>query len=541
MTLGFRDLKIRDQWRRKIGHWLEENGNCDLSEIFSVFNIKTDKTSASSTVIAIGELELPLTEELEEFIGTTDNSVILKTSFEGQSPLDNSLEVERKIYENIVKKLLNNHNTPHLMNYLASYSCNQQHIIFGNKFIGEYDKYLDALPDRDQYVLTKEYFLILEKSNGIELNKWLLRSENGSISEKDLLAIMCQILQVLTVFMREGLRHNDLHFGNIFIEELPKEKTFYYFFEEKGKSRRHIQLKTRWDVKIYDFDRGSIYYPGIPRNLELDVYFCEQYGQCCFPNTKFDLFIFIYNLHNSLQLFGDKIKENIKLKWLTKIINWNWYSKIIINADKYPHLLPIDQNPKNSDLRNPEDCLKMLIEAKWDDAPFIISNDELLKEINDSGYVFYPPPFRANKIWKPISFDTHKVIGNKTFFNYESNEIILKKIKIFTVELADSLMISWNRECDVLKYNHVNKTLELFNLIKNKVIINDLNSGQETLIEVLVCYFITYPMWHKINHIQQETIISNSLGNKMMEWLMTNISNIWNFFNNQLPIEMPMM
>ena len=68
------------------------------------------------------------------------------------------------------------------------------------------------------------------------------------------------------------MMHNDLHFGNIFIEKLNEVETITYIINNK----LYI-LNTQYKIYIYDFDRS--FAVSLGNNVLLEDY-CHDYFTC---------------------------------------------------------------------------------------------------------------------------------------------------------------------------------------------------------------------------------------------------------------------
>lgn len=129
--------------------------------------------------------------------------------------------------------------------------------------------------------------LYSELSDGIKLVDWMTANRTTN----DVLEVMFQVFYTLLCFYNICLQHNDLHFGNIFVEELPAPVNLYY----KTSSNQYVRLTTKYMIKIYDFDRGSS--PHVQRNIFIDYFFCKKHGQCNAPRSKVDIFNFLSSLY----------------------------------------------------------------------------------------------------------------------------------------------------------------------------------------------------------------------------------------------------
>jgi hypothetical protein len=521
-------LKSRRLWRIGVTHWLADFNECvDLSNILSNPKVYTsaEKSSASSAIIISGSL-FPSSADK----GSIDvTNVIIKASFKSTNREDNSLDVERAIYKNIITNLTNNHHTPNVMAYLGSSTCLTPATDFllptdiAQNFASE------ARPILSSGAYDKNHLelLFLERSDGMTLTMWLQMGR----SERDILSIMFQVVYTLMCFANVRLRHNDLHFGNIFVEEVPDNKTITMYFNMGG--NKYIELNTKFIVKIYDFDRGSCVHPAVPRNLFLDFGgggMCKNFGVCNIPNNKYDLFTFIYVLHRRYsEALGDTIKENIKAKWLVKVLNWDWYTNIIKTVQRSGHLLRDMKPPTDNELVTPMAALIQLLKAQWDDTPFR-SISLSSSDINNipAEMIFIPPENKYDtppQMWQPTTSETHQALIYDDIA-YRFSEANL------AVRLVDTISKVWTIEANTIKgYTDQYKELSNEALTKRKPIQKNKGTLSVEQLYISACYFLQSPLWYELDTSTQNAITTPILRKV--------ISDIWNMFDNKLPISIP--
>lgn len=288
-SAGFIYFTQREDWINSVKLKLQ-NPQCELPVIIDdiiVFD-NAEKGSSSSTIIISGVLK-----EDNLFLVS---DIIMKIRFEEFSPMDNGLSIENKIYKYIINDMIANRITPNLIAYLGDYSC--ERIRF------EDDGYLDTKYYNEAYRISKSKkynidnssIIWLEKSNGVIMQELMsiLNEDNDKDQYKEELwncisSILFQMLYTLSCFNRLGLNHNDLHFGNIFVEKLDEPISLYFNLDG-----RIIELTTKFIVKIYDWNRGSSLDIRIGRNNSLDNDLCTEYETCNFFNEKYDFYSFMY-------------------------------------------------------------------------------------------------------------------------------------------------------------------------------------------------------------------------------------------------------
>jgi hypothetical protein len=380
------------------------SNKCNFSLIKNIKVVK--KESASDTV---------------QMFGKIDNiGVFIKLSFV-LGPYDNGLDVETCIYKNIIKTLLLTKKTPHLINYINTQECNninELNMDQKNKaiLISEIDKMnFDFIKYNEpliNYEKNKKQILITEKTEGMKLYEFI---DEITTQPEDILSIMLQIIYTLNIFNNIYLHHNDLHLGNIFIEELSQETEIYYATEPiENNPKQFIRLKTKYVAKIYDFDRSSVYYnQSIPRNFKLDFYACRKNNECNAHNPKNDIYKFLVTLNTYISRNRLSIIKYRLIK--SKILN-------LICKEVLPiHYKPLDNKsiPKYDEIKTPKESLDILVKLRS-------NRDRLYTNIIKYSFVdnvptkyenntYYPSAPVKPKLWKPF---TSNSIDLTTIYNY---------------------------------------------------------------------------------------------------------------------------
>jgi ankyrin repeat protein len=504
--------------------------NCNLDNLISNIKILSneDKMSASESIIMFGTLNLGENNSIE---------VAIKLSFETYEIENNSLDVEVCIYKNIVNTLIISNYTPHLMSYLGSYNCYD--LILNDSDNKILNKEIDLLVRKNPNLNTnKKRLLILEKSSGITLNNFL---KNKKTKESDILSIMIQVIYTLIIFDDKHLKHNDLHGGNIFIETLPTEISLYYANNTKGNETSYIELKTKYIAKIYDFDRGSVYYnPAIPRNVMLDVDFCNFVGECNGLNNKFDLYTFLYVLLTSHR---PRSKNLTIEKIIYLLIDKEFFYDILRDEMiKHKQFIPNRYNISDIKLAGPSDSFVILTNQIIDDDSFksIIKYKIVEKEPNlilNKNNIFYPDHISDKKLmWNPCTEVTNELIFDQydsIEFNIYSipNEIIINNEFEKTKDFIKMNNISsiWFKELSLIEFDLYDFAIELFNEFME---IHPYVSNEKYSLNryIKACFYLACPIWHKL---------PKNIQDKYSEDFKIEIDNIWNVFNNTLPISIP--
>jgi hypothetical protein len=91
-------------------------------------------------------------------------------------------------------------------------------------------------------------YTLTEKVNGFPIYELM-----PNMTENDFKTVIFQILIACYAMFLSGVSHNDLHVHNVFIMEYSHEITTKYYINGKV-----YEFKSKYGIKIYDFDRGYI-------------------------------------------------------------------------------------------------------------------------------------------------------------------------------------------------------------------------------------------------------------------------------------------
>ena len=255
--------------------------------------------------------------------------VFFKNTAVGKS-CDNSLPLEQKLYKYLLGPLVTKRQTPNILQYHGSFSES-----FGDfrgalsECVVELDKLLQRAKEKEQRDRKHHDIQIRDTNNliilGLEysaaptLRKWLQTER----SDQDLKSVLFQIIYTAECLYRVGIRHNDLHVGNILISSSKHKKEICY----RINANQIIAVPTETTlVKIYDFDNAcgmrckkendanksikSVYY-----NYKLKYYkYWDQYGMSDSNNSKYDTFTILSSIMEIL----NKYKKNIHLLKIIK-------------------------------------------------------------------------------------------------------------------------------------------------------------------------------------------------------------------------------
>jgi serine/threonine protein kinase len=184
----------------------------------------------------------------------------------------------------IIDKLSNNDNT--------AWGPNSPINLYHHIMIRIFKKYIYEKIDYEyslyNYDISKANLLILEKIDGHTLRDRIYMETEVN----DVKRIIFQVLYTLHVFNVNGIRHNDLHFNNIFIiyNKNPEKLSYYMNTIKQG-----FLFESTHIVKIYDFDLSYVERIAMKSKV-VDEEHCMRLGLCNEPNPKFDTFKFLKEL-----------------------------------------------------------------------------------------------------------------------------------------------------------------------------------------------------------------------------------------------------
>ena len=340
-----------------------------------------------------------------------------------------------------------------------------------------------------------------------------------------MLAIIFQVLYSLVCFAHVGLQHNDMHLGNIWIEDLGRPVVLYY----ARRGDKYVELKTRWFVKIYDWDRGSSVHPAVPSNLELSYAYCRRIGTCEAWNPKYDLFKFLSILMSYAPAIGPHFAGIIRLNWIENVMDMSWYDQLKVKLeekDQWHNGLPFRTVPTDAQLRPPRQVLIAFLQATWDDAPF--------REVSGDGsnlpaeIFFHTPPEqkRVLEMWHPVSTATHP-----------SLQIQLPTYKIGSGGLGatvkpdpEEIVELWLNELDQDGHDPDIPMGKLMTQLRTKK--PGLSSSPDEPWYIQACAYLICYQFYRLERPQQNAILVSTE-------MRAVVDDIFNLFGNQLPIEIP--
>jgi Leucine-rich repeat (LRR) protein len=395
---------------------------------------KNRKQSASDTVVMTGLLSHPNLTLFDVY--NLNYKIFLKTydmnnyNASIYNP-NNSLDSETDIYIQIISNLIYGNNTPHLVNCIASNVYNDKR------------------------------FIIMESIHGYNLFDFLMKYPLSFI---EIICCLFQIFYTLKCFERVNLVHNDLHLGNILVEQTPIKYT--YKIDTDINPFSIIELQCDFTIKIFDFDRASVYNPFVQRNFKLDINLCKLFNQCNMKNYKVDIYYILYGLYT---LFYQNVR-------VVGLINQFFHTKVDLSDYFRNKHIAKDYNI----LKNADECLATIIK-------YLINENEP----DTTGNTL---KFQVDKTKTYIKI----IKSNEFMFTLPQKHVIsnykplLKPITIPT----DYLFSSWKTELDNIGYLYLDKFTEL-----KKLYLQTHTIQKDEYIYDHIFYMLIHPILYGIPNI----------------------------------------
>lgn len=324
-TVKDRDVKLKDiTYREALPAALREGQieitGCNFDTLVSDPHIVklTSDEATSTSIFATGKLNFTF-KNSDSSLQKANRDVFLKLTFNAKDPsFDNSAIIERQVYARLVTHLLDTLKTPNLIAFFDFYRCSNMNRVWrmttrqmalAKPFTKQLADAVRSLKlklklqlgiDPNLYDFDTLEVLILELGKGSRLSEVNMKNAFND-SAVGWFSFLVQMLYTIECFNRVGLRHNDLHLGNIFLEDGFTPHIILYFISET----EYYALPIFKLAKIFDFDFSYVNNPKgkdlINNRLEKtgeDV--CRKTGTCNEPNPKFDAFtllslLWIYN------------------------------------------------------------------------------------------------------------------------------------------------------------------------------------------------------------------------------------------------------
>jgi hypothetical protein len=530
-------FQARSLWSKTLRKFFEKfsNNQCfDLEQklnnlLLQQKNIKVGRTleSASHTHIKSALLNITKNEKEEnplivqfQNLNLYYKNCIFKISYENK--MLNSLEVENEIYKNLIGEIIEKY-SPFFVDFYGSIKCNENENI--------------------------KNYLILESSNtqnffGYKLSLFFKNEyKRYEPEEKKTIIwyIFLQLIWSLTVMKKLNLKHNDLHFGNIFLEE-NKEQEENKEIEEinwyVNYNNKYYTISPLFIVKIYDFDRGSaIGYPEIQRNHEIGFFHCVDYKQCNDLKFGYDMWSILFNfayygvLNDIAEHFPEEVLQNKEFKLLLiydsikKGVEYNsfninenelrFYNKFQFDAEYFlPSCFEIFKNQISEKVEN--------------------VNYYVLPQQKTIDYDVVKIPFIDNTQLELKTTEKEEEIFNQIFEKYGHNGWI----EFATINLFPVLPMLIKEEEEINKQYH-NNIYKLFTAYTKKRKISKDNSPLKFMLIYISCAILSLSLFYKINKIGLFIDILNQkniINKELTDFVYYIIKDIYFTFNDTLSL-----
>lgn len=534
-------IKGRNLWLKTISNFIEKNiDKCDIDKLFICEEGKYEsnrigEASISKCIIKneIIDDELyiktdmnikPKGNNLEEIniykrlIGDISNGCIIKccysipydgvkTIISGKNKytyytieFDNRFEVEHQIYKYVVP-IITKH-SPYIINSFGVYSCEKS------------DKLQNMIFESNKYNSIK--LLLLEKSSGKKLLEYL--SESNQYEK----TILFQLFWTLLVMKRLKVKHNDLHFENILIDELTEPITLYFKFNNK-----YVKLVTKIFLRIVDFDRAVAQeYNDVDFNFLLNYEYC-RFGQCEDEFMMMDFCSVISALNHLNKTKKISLSDDC-IKFVEKYFN------MIGGERKFNRnfVLFFANNKKDrNDIDNKgEDIYKEIFED-------LLNGDMRSSEIENvqieenKDIIIYELPEE-----KVISFTpTSEYIDTENDGKEKYKNEIIKYYCMMNGSVSNSLLSK------IISYNTIDKALELEKKLIDKGFTYDCQESVIGNILILLCCKSYYKIISSKNIPDMKEKMHKALSHSLQisdKTFMKHINRIWTIFGGKLPIEL---
>jgi serine/threonine protein kinase len=123
-----------------------------------------------------------------------------------------------------------------------------------------------------------------------------------STNALQLKSLLWQIVFTLAVLTQHQIQHNDLHYGNILVDQKPVESSITYSLPTTGQKYK-VDVGKYGKVLLFDWDFS--YSAASGHNVSLDNYYCQQSGICNSVNPRFDLFTILYYIESTDVAFNE--------------------------------------------------------------------------------------------------------------------------------------------------------------------------------------------------------------------------------------------
>lgn len=283
-------------------------------------DVGVSSADGSATILAVGTLlyRLRTPSRRAELAGCAKDDVVLKVSFASRRGSDLGTRLEIEVYRTVINDVVERRHSPHVIVYLGAFECrgfltrmrriaaaggagkeSARRANVAQLLVDEMDALAsdDRRRDRD---FEQARVLVLERGVGMTMRDWI---DLDRASAAQWRALLWQVLYTLEVFNRLGLRHNDLHLRNVWVEtDLAADAaaTVYLTDEFLADGTYYVVPPSGVMAKLFDFDNAflagaSLQQPG----MDPGGAWCDDAGICNVANAKYAAAVFLLHLFES--------------------------------------------------------------------------------------------------------------------------------------------------------------------------------------------------------------------------------------------------
>lgn len=297
---------IKEEYLPPIGNGISLKKSKSSQELLDILQTNVDICNRYGSLAKVNVMEKSGASNSGQILASLGNKdIFLKVFTSNSGRLYDNLLVEAAIYSCVIPVLIKH--TPFLVNFLGYQECDG----FFRRLKSEKDSKPETKKTIDDILLrieeiegiseknseeknevirasiydtkTRAYLLAIEQVDTNVVKSYRDWMEDEPHSLEDYRSVWFQILWTLLCFQTIGLRHNDLHWKNIWIKP---EKVQYQFVLNSNERSKVFLLESNFKVGIFDFDRAAI--PGLIHNNILDDLAPYGFGSEI-PNYGYDV------------------------------------------------------------------------------------------------------------------------------------------------------------------------------------------------------------------------------------------------------------
>jgi hypothetical protein len=278
MKISFTPNEFKDEIKNKLNNYIFNHRKQDIVGLYSAFE-KSDDIY------------------IQKFYN--QNIKNKKVFYFPKYVKNTTLLYEIYLYENIINQLFIYNFTPNIFLYLTSFECPNFYNSLDNsdsesnstKIKEKINELNESFAYKDEYYPNKEQFnffgtanlLLMERGKGETLKSWL---NNNPINNKNnfdnFRKLILQSLFTHEVFNMIGLKHNDNHLDNYYVENLNEKMHLVYFYKEN----EWFQFSTEFLIKIFDFDQSSLTGKSIFSSLSKINNYLDIFNGACMSSNR---------------------------------------------------------------------------------------------------------------------------------------------------------------------------------------------------------------------------------------------------------------